>query len=70
MRNGHDFLSSTVMGPTKRMREIREAIPWTVVGLYIAVHLATLAWFPFVHSDEAWLSSLTRTMIVERSVES
>jgi dolichyl-phosphate-mannose-protein mannosyltransferase len=36
--------------------------------LYAAVSLWSLGWFPFVHSDEAWLASLTRAMIRERSL--
>ncbi len=31
--------------------------------LYLGLHIASLSWFPFVHSDEAWLASLTRTML-------
>ncbi len=36
--------------------------------LYALFSLWSLPWFPFVHSDEAWLASLTRAMIEERSV--
>jgi len=35
--------------------------------LYALLSLWSLPWFPFVHSDEAWLVSLTRSMIEERS---
>lgn len=35
---------------------------------YLLVSLVTLTRFPFVHSDEAWLASLTRSMIAERSL--
>lgn len=38
------------------------------IGAYIVAHIATLSWFPFVHSDEAWLASLTRTMLVEQNL--
>ena len=31
--------------------------------LYFAANLAFLCDFPFVHSDEAWLSGLTRNMM-------
>lgn len=31
--------------------------------MYLGLHLATISWYPFVHSDEAWLASLTRTML-------
>lgn len=30
--------------------------------LYLALHIWTLPWYPFVHSDEVWLASLSRTM--------
>ncbi len=30
------------------------------VLVYVLLHLWTLSWFPFVHSDEVWLASLTR----------
>ncbi|MCK4514499.1 MAG: hypothetical protein KAU31_04530, partial [Spirochaetaceae bacterium] len=41
-----------------------------IVGLvlYALLSLWSLPWFPFVHSDEAWLASLTRSMIEERSI--
>lgn len=35
---------------------------------YAAFSLWTLPWFPLVHSDEAWLASLTRTMLEEGSL--
>lgn len=38
------------------------------IGAYIGAHIATISWFPFVHSDEAWLASLTRTMLVEQNL--
>lgn len=31
--------------------------------LYLLFHLLTLSSFPFAHSDEAWLASLSRTML-------
>lgn len=37
-------------------------------ALYLTAHLLTLSRFPFVHSDEAWLASLTRTMWIARDV--
>ncbi len=33
-----------------------------IAVLYLALHLWSLSWYPFVHSDEAWLASLSRTM--------
>jgi hypothetical protein len=36
--------------------------------LYLGFHLASLSWFPFVHSDEAWLASLTRTILQSGSM--
>lgn len=50
------------------MRSNRAVLAGAAIGIYIIAHLATLAWFPFVHSDEGWLASLSRTMIVERDV--
>lgn len=38
------------------------------IVLYALLSLWSLPWFPFVHSDEAWLASLTRSMIEERSI--
>ena len=35
--------------------------------MFLGLHLWSLGFFPFVHSDEAWLASLTRTMMEERS---
>lgn len=35
--------------------------------LVLLLHAATLTRFPFVHSDEVWLASLTRSMLEERS---
>ncbi|TVR02255.1 MAG: hypothetical protein EA403_09145 [Spirochaetaceae bacterium] len=36
--------------------------------MYLVFHLWSLEWFPFVHSDEVWLASLTRAMLHERSI--
>ncbi len=33
---------------------------------YLLLHLWSLPWFPFVHSDEAWLASLSRTIWLSR----
>jgi len=38
-------------------------IIFTLGFLYVLFHLLTLSWFPFAHSDEAWLASLSRTML-------
>ncbi len=38
-------------------------------GGYLILHLWSLSWFPFVHSDEAWLASLSRTMFLEGRVD-
>lgn len=39
-----------------------------LVGLaWLALHLWSLEWFPFVHSDEAWLASLSRTIWLEKN---
>lgn len=35
---------------------------------YLGLHLWSISWFPFVHSDEAWLASLSRTMVQGGSV--
>lgn len=34
-----------------------------IIALYIAISLATLTRFPFVHSDEPWLSGLSRNIM-------
>ncbi|MFP4536519.1 MAG: ArnT family glycosyltransferase [Spirochaetaceae bacterium] len=43
--------------------------PLLIAGLltaaYLFLHIWSLPWFPFVHSDEAWLASLSRTMVLE-----
>lgn len=36
----------------------------------LGVHLWSISWFPFVHSDEAWLASLSRTMVQGEPVAS
>ncbi len=36
-------------------------------AVWLAAHLPTLARFPPMHSDEAWLASLTHSMLAERS---
>jgi hypothetical protein len=55
----------------------RWSVPWTptwrslliVAGsVYALLSLWSLPWFPFVHSDEVWLASLTREMVETRSV--
>ena len=37
------------------------------LALYALLSLWSLPWFPFIHSDEAWLASLTRSMLAEGS---
>jgi hypothetical protein len=49
-----------------RIRAIEIAVGVVCVA-YAALHVWSISWFPFVHSDEVWLASLTRTMIAERS---
>ncbi len=39
-----------------------------VLVVLVVISATTLPWYPFVHSDEVWLASLTRTMMEERSV--
>ena len=34
-----------------------------LLGLYLTISATTLTWFPFVHSDEAWLASLSREIL-------
>lgn len=46
----------------------RNAIPTALLVIYGLISFLTLAVYPAVHSDEVWLASLTRSMIVERSV--
>lgn len=41
----------------------KKHILYILIALYIAVSLATLTRFPFVHSDEAWLSGLSRNIM-------
>jgi hypothetical protein len=39
-----------------------------VILVYAAISVWSLPWYPAVHSDEVWLASLTRAMIVERDL--
>ncbi|MFW5812113.1 MAG: ArnT family glycosyltransferase [Alkalispirochaetaceae bacterium] len=39
------------------------------LGGYLLLHLWSISWFPFVHSDEAWLASLSRRMLLEGRVD-
>ena len=39
----------------------------SVGGVYLILHLLSLGFHPFVHSDEAWLASLTRAMMEEKT---
>jgi hypothetical protein len=48
---------------------IHRILPAAIFSVYVLIHLVTLARHPFVHSDEAWLASLARTMMVEKSPE-
>ncbi|MCF7927695.1 MAG: glycosyltransferase family 39 protein [Spirochaetales bacterium] len=38
------------------------------IAAYLLFHIWSLPFFPFVHSDEAWLASLTRSMIESGSL--
>ncbi|SIQ33252.1 hypothetical protein SAMN05920897_10744 [Alkalispirochaeta americana] len=45
------------------------AVAATLLGVaYLGLHLWSLPWFPFVHSDEAWLASLSRTIWLEKNL--
>jgi len=46
----------------------RKTILYACLIVYISFHIFTLANFPFVHSDEAWLASLSRSISVEKSL--
>lgn len=50
------------------MRTLRLALPGLALGAYALFSLWSLSWFPFVHTDEVWLASLTRSMVSERSL--
>lgn len=39
-----------------------------IAGLWFALNLLFLTSYPFVHTDEPWLSGLTRTMMEEKSL--
>ena len=39
-----------------------------LIALYLLASVVTAMWFPFVHSDEAWLASLSRAMMRSGSV--
>ncbi len=39
-----------------------------IIVLYLVFNLYSLGFFPFAHSDEGWLASLSRTMIKEKSL--
>lgn len=41
----------------------RKYIFIVIIALYIALNFTTLTRFPFVHSDEAWLSGLSRNIL-------
>ncbi len=38
------------------------------VLIYVILSIASLTYFPFMHSDEGWLASLTRSILVERDI--
>ena len=38
------------------------------VLIYVILSIATLTYFPFMHSDEGWLASLTRSILVETDI--
>lgn len=66
-RRARHIVYSTVVNAKRAM--VPTALPVALaIGAYIVAHIATLSWFPFVHSDEAWLASLTRTMLVEQNL--
>ena len=66
------LLNGTVQGarhsPEGKLPDGRFVPIIIIVLLYILIHLITLSRHPFVHSDEAWLASLTRSMMKEGSI--
>ncbi len=44
----------------------KKYILYFLIALYIAISLASLTRFPFVHSDEAWLSGLSRNILEQQ----
>lgn len=51
--------------PARRAMKTQDVILGIYVFCYFLVSLSFLTGFPFVHSDEAWLSGLTRNMMEE-----
>lgn len=51
--------------PARRALKTQDLILGIYVFCYFLVSLSFLTGFPFVHSDEAWLSGLTRNMMEE-----
>lgn len=60
------------MGESGMGRFFRRLRPWQVLVGYLCLYAAFSLWsltrFPFVHSDESWLSGLTRHMLQSGSV--
>ncbi|MEA1910718.1 MAG: hypothetical protein U9N32_03460, partial [Spirochaetota bacterium] len=38
------------------------------VFIYIILSILSLTYFPFMHSDEGWLASLSRSILLERNI--
>lgn len=38
------------------------------VFIYVILSIVSLTYFPFMHSDEGWLASLSRSILVERNI--
>lgn len=49
------------------MNQSKSKLIFFLLGLYLFLNLFFLDSYPFVHSDEAWLASLTRSIITEKN---
>ena len=51
----------------KKIYKRNESAVYVFIVFYFLINLLFLDSFPFVHSDEAWLASLTRAIVCEKS---
>lgn len=63
MKQTNNIIDRVPSNPVDQTRKVQDLIMGIYILCYFLISLSFLTEFPFVHSDEAWLSGLTRNMM-------
>jgi len=63
MKQTNNIINTLQDNPVHQTRKVQDLIMGIYILCYFLISLSFLTEFPFVHSDESWLSGLTRNMM-------